>query len=77
MRGNPKYQLGDIVRFRFMLNDTNLIKEGTIAIIDKYGTFEDNSDVSYDIYIQSENMLYKHFQESYVIEKIGHEDPPF
>ena len=67
MLGKPKYNYGDVVKFK--LGDD--IKEGIIAIIDKYGTFEDNSDVSYDIMNKKENILYKHFGEKFVIEKIG------
>jgi hypothetical protein len=43
------------------------VKEGLIHIVDRYGTFEDNSDVSYDIYVGNENTLYKHINEKYVI----------
>ena len=73
MLGKPKYKRGDIVKFN--LGDE--IKEGVVAIVDKYGTFFDNSDVSYDILVQKENMLYKHFNESLIIEKTGESDPPF
>ena len=67
MRGKPKYNYGDVVKFK--CGDD--IKEGIIAIIDRWGTFEDNSDVSYDIMNKEENILYKHFGEKFVIEKIG------
>ena len=67
MLGKPKYNYGDIVKFKF--NDD--VKEGIIAIIDRWGTFEDDSDVSYDIMNKEENILYKHFGEKFVIEKIG------
>lgn len=59
MIGNPKYNVGDNVSF--MLQDEK--KNGDIYIIDKYGTFEDNSDVSYDILVKEENCLYKHINE--------------
>ena len=72
MLGKPKYKLGDIVQFKCI--DNNDLKTGIIAIIDKYGTFEDNSDVSYDILNKEENMFYKHFREDFVIKKIGHID---
>ena len=45
MLGKPKYNYGDVVKFK--LGDD--VKEGIIAIIDRYGTFEGSSDVSYDI----------------------------
>lgn len=59
MIGKPKYNVGDNVSF--MLQDEK--KNGEIYIIDKYGTFEDNSDVSYDILVKEENCLYKHINE--------------
>lgn len=59
MIGKPKYNVGDNVSF--MLQDEK--KNGDIYIIDKYGTFEDNSDVSYDILVKEENCLYKHINE--------------
>ena len=67
MLGKPKYNYGDVVKFKY----DDDIKEGIIAIIDRYGTFENDSDVSYDIINKEENILYKHFGEKYVIEKIG------
>ena len=68
MLGNPKYDYGDIVNFEW--NDS--VKQGIIAIIDKYGTFFDNSDVSYDILNKEENILYKHCSEKLIIEQVGH-----
>jgi hypothetical protein len=68
MLGKPKYNYGDVVKFScYDLGE----KEGIIAIIDRYGTWGDPSDVSYDILNKKENMLYKHCNEKYVIEKIG------
>ena len=63
MKGHPKYQYGNLVKFK--LNGE--IKEGTVYIIDKYGTFEDDSDVSYDILVGNENCLYKHINEKYIL----------
>lgn len=64
MKGHPKYQYGNLVKFE--LNGE--IKEGIVYIIDKYGTFEDDSDVSYDILVKNENehCLYKHINEKYL-----------
>lgn len=70
MLGNPKYTEGDIVKFEF--NDE--IKEGTVYIIDKYGTFFDDSDVSYDVLVEKENTLYKHLTESSIIGKVGEKE---
>ena len=63
MIGQPKYKLGQIVKFP--LKDE--IKEGTIYIVDEYGTFFDDSDVSYDILVGPENCLYKHIREDSII----------
>ena len=67
MLGKPIYKFGDIVKF----NCGDIVKQGIIVIIDEYGTFEDNSDVSYDILIKEENTLYKHFREDTILQKIG------
>lgn len=67
MLGKPKFKYGDKVRFK--VTDT-IEKVGTIYIIDKWGTFFDKSDVSYDIMVEDENCLYKHFNESCIIEKV-------
>ena len=66
MLGKPIFKFGDIVTFNF----GDIIKKGIIVIIDDYGTFEDNTDVSYDILIKEENNLYKHIREDFVIKKI-------
>lgn len=62
MKGFPKFLYKQNVQFEF----NNEVKEGFIYIIDKYGTFFDDSDVSYDIMVESENCLYKHINEKYV-----------
>ena len=67
MVGKPKYKYGDIVKAK--IGDTEIT--GAVAIIDRYGTFFDDSDVSYDILNKEENMLYKHINEKYVVEKVG------
>lgn len=67
MLGKPKFKHGDKVRFK--VNDT-VEKVGSIYIIDKWGTFFDKSDVSYDIMVEDENCLYKHFNEGCIIEKV-------
>lgn len=66
MLGKPKYAEGDIVEF--LCDDK--IKEGTVYIVDKYGNFFDDSDVSYDIFVEKENILYKHFTERSIIRKV-------
>ena len=62
MIGKPKFKYNDDVQFIF----NSEIKYGKIYIIDKYGTFEDDSDVSYDIFVEQNNCLYKHINEKYV-----------
>ena len=63
MLGHPLFKLGDTVTFKW----DNGTKTGTIAIIDKYGTFEQNNEVSYDILVENENTLYKHIVESLIL----------
>ena len=71
MRGYPKFQLGETVCFEI----ENKKYYGDIYIIDTYGTFEDPSDVSYDIMIHDwgekhEDCLFKHITEKLIIEKL-------
>lgn len=63
MKGNPKFVCGDKVSFT--LNDE--VIRGKVYIVDPYGTWEDPSDVSYDILCEDESKgLYKHISESLV-----------
>ena len=62
MLGKPKYKLFEKVCFEF----DDSFKVGTIYVVDKYGTFEDKTDVGYDILVEEENMLYKHIKEEYI-----------
>jgi len=62
MLGNPKYKRGQFVRFEF----DNEIMEGTIEIVDAYGTWADPSDVSYDI-LGLNDCFYKHVREDYIL----------
>lgn len=78
MVGNPKYKVGDVVIFDSFLFDETKKKEvtGVIEIVDDYGTFFDNSDVSYDILVKDagykgRGVLCKHIREDRVKEKIG------
>ena len=72
MKGKPKYKIGDKVSFIF--NDEKL--SGTVFIVDAYGTFEDPTDVSYDIMVDDDNIdsaynkcLYKHINEKSVTQE--------
>lgn len=72
MLGKPKYNYKDTVTFFYY----GKILTGSIAIIDANGTFEDDSDVSYDIMVEEEKYitpinpkgecLYKHISEKYI-----------
>lgn len=64
MKGKPKYSFGDSVKFKI----NNKVLSGTVYIIDSYGTFEDDSDVSYDILDEAQKCLYKHIREDKIIE---------
>lgn len=58
------YKYGDKVSF--LLN--KIFYEGTIEIVDAFGTFFDNSQPYYDIYIilEGEKILVKHVPQSYI-----------
>lgn len=69
MLGKPKYHENDLVEFQWLKNEPN--KVGIVYIVDKWGTLSDDSDVSYDILVKEENMLYKHISERYVVKYLG------
>lgn len=70
MRGKPKFKHGDTVQFT--LDDKIFV--GEVYIIDAYGTFNNPSDVSYDIMVKNYqiddrepgDVLFKHITESKV-----------
>ena len=66
MLGKPAYDYNDIVKFKIRMFEGTPERdvEGSVAIIDRYGTFEQNEEVSYDIYDIKDNILYKHIPES-------------
>ena len=57
------YDYDDEVTFKICDN----IKTGTIIVVDKYGTFEQNEEPSYDILVKDENVLYKHIRQSWIV----------
>ena len=59
MLGMPKFRKGQSVEFTI----SGKLVQGRIAIIDAYGTFEQDEEVSYDIF-STDNILYKHIRES-------------
>lgn len=70
MLGKPKYKYMEPVVFTLKKDGVDIQLQGTIYIIDDYGTFFDDSDVSYDIMINDSkrgNVLYKHIREDMVL----------
>lgn len=69
MIGKPKYDYGDKVSAIVHIDNCDLKVIGTIEIIDKYGTFKQNEEVSYDILVDDwcgtgTPMFVKHVRES-------------
>ncbi len=65
MKGKPKFKHGDKVQFKI----SDELYVGNIYIIDEYGTWDDPSDVSYDIMVDDYNgapCLFKHITEKLV-----------
>ena len=71
MLGNPKYNYDDIVSFKIKTeDDVEHTLTGKVYIIDRYGTFEQNEEVSYDIMVDDwggQPCLFKHIRESHLI----------
>lgn len=67
MLGKPIYKYEEEVKFKIHISDDEEVeKSGTIAIIDRYGTFEEPEDVSYDVMVTEDDgskCLYKHITE--------------
>ena len=66
MKGFPKYKLGDKVHFEITTADKTYSEDGEIVVVDEYGTFGDDSDVSYDIELE-DGTWWKHIKEKYVL----------
>lgn len=65
--GVPHYKLNDRVEFRFDKGDGEYgIYNGTVAVVDAYGTFGQNEMPSYDIMITESGAkcICKHIPES-------------
>lgn len=68
--GKPKFQRGDTVGFFIKPYESKVSKyfEGTVDIVDSYGTFEQNEEPSYDVMIEDfcgkGRTLVKHIRES-------------
>lgn len=72
MLGNPKFKVNDKVKFRIIVNGFEEEMEGTIGIVDAYGTFFQNEEPSYDIMVEGflggkEAMFVKHIPESDIV----------
>lgn len=65
MKGHPKYKIGDKVHFEITTADKTYSENGEIVVVDEYGTWFDNSDVSYDIKLE-DGTWWKHIKEKYV-----------
>ena len=64
---NLLYKKGELVQFDL---DGEVIT-GSIEIIDRYGTFEQCEEPSYDIYRKDNNTLYKHVRQSLIKGSVG------
>ena len=68
--GRPRFQSGDRVRFSICNSETDELEYlyGEVWIVDSYGTFFNDSEPSYDVYVVNENWpegcLFKHIPES-------------
>lgn len=64
MIGKPKFKIGDEVTF----SADGTQKKGYVYVVDAYGNFFDDSDVSYDVIVENknENCLYKHVNEKLI-----------
>jgi hypothetical protein len=74
MIGKPKYDYDQKVSFTMKDGSKEITLEGTVYIVDAYGTFEQNEEPSYDIMVDksphfnNEPCLYKHIREQFVKE---------
>ena len=65
MKGFPKFNIGDKVHFEFTINNEKYSEDGEIVVVDKQGTWDDDSDVSYDIKLE-DGSWWKHINEKFV-----------
>ena len=59
------YSKGDMVKFRY---DEKVIT-GKITVVDSFDIVGDNNKISYDIFSEENNCMYKHINEFYILEK--------
>ena len=70
MIGHPKYDYNDLVSFSILIDGKEREFVGSVEIIDAWGTFEQNTEVSYDIFVDNafngDPCLFKHILESHL-----------
>lgn len=64
--GVPGFIRGERVSFYWK----EMKKTGKVEVVDAYGTFEQNEEPSYDVYVKEDNCLYKHLRESLLQKEI-------
>lgn len=69
----PKHKYGDIVSFELDHNNKTYLCTGSVYIVDRYGTIEQNIEPSYDVMVENfldskEPCLVKHIRESSIID---------
>ncbi len=73
----PKFKYKDKVKFTGKNYTTGIVEtlHGEVYIVDQNGTWDNlNKEPSYDVYVESENMLYKHLTESQVFPDDGEDE---
>lgn len=58
------FDLYDVVKFDMRFDDELKHLEGYVFIIDELGTFEQDEEPSYDIYVAKLNCIIKHMRHS-------------
>lgn len=70
MLGKPIYKLGDKVKFKMIYDGKPYELEGSVEIIDAFGTFVQKNEPSYDVHVDKvpfnndSQALFKHISES-------------
>ena len=77
--GKPIFKHDDVVGFYLKFKDKEIFCKGKIYVIDRYGTFEQNKEPSYDIMVENfdnsgEPCLVKHIVESKLYRLNGEEN---
>lgn len=67
----PKYNIGNIVQFKQVIDGQEMIFSGKIFIVDRNGIFDDDNEIYYDILVNDhkmhEDILYKHIPENMIL----------